>query len=104
MHGGQPGQRGCAYWMRKNEDGTLRKTKLKPSQTIDAKRGERLIIHTPGGGGYGSPSEQVNGQGAKVQTNGHNEPGIVEKIKQTIFQPIANGSLNAYMSAGEQSQ
>jgi 5-oxoprolinase (ATP-hydrolysing) len=58
MHGGENGERGCAYWMRKSANGELRKTKLRPSQTIDAVRGERLIIHTPGGGGYGIAHEQ----------------------------------------------
>jgi 5-oxoprolinase (ATP-hydrolysing) len=93
--------------MRKNEDGTLRKTKMKPSQTIDAKRGERLIIHTPGGGGYGTPPEKqasASSTSAANGVNGHAKEGLIEKIKQTVFHPIANGSLNAYISAGESSQ
>ena len=106
MHGGEPGQRGCSYWMRKNEDGTLRRTKMKPSQTIDAKRGERLIIHTPGGGGYGKPQDIVTKEtnGVTNGVNGHANDSLVEKIKQTIFHPIANGSLNAWQNAAETSQ
>ena len=99
MHGGMPGERGCAYWMRKNQDGSLRKTKLKPSQTINASRGERLIIHTPGGGGYGTPlsAEAVNG------ANGTHAV-VATKETTKVFWPRANGSIAAYQAASEASQ
>lgn len=104
LHGGEPGQRGCAYWMRRNTDGSLRKTKMKPSQTIDALRGERLVIHTPGGGGYGSkkPTSETS---KKVYTNGSHMNGSTPTLNhKTTFYPRANGSINAYQSAGESSQ
>lgn len=87
--------------MRKNPDGTLRKTKLKPSQTINASRGERLIIHTPGGGGYGTPIEEgaiANG------VNGHSAPVAVTQETTKVFWPRANGSIAAYQAASEASQ
>lgn len=99
MHGGMPGQRGCAYWMRKNPDGSLRKTKLKPSQTINATRGERLIIHTPGGGGYGTPVDaKING------VNGNVAPVAITQETTRVFWPRANGSIAAYQAASEASQ
>lgn len=66
MHGGEPGERGCSYWMRKNKDGSLRKVKMKPSQTIEASRGDRLIVHTPGGGGYGAPEDVDADSGSRT--------------------------------------
>lgn len=84
--------------MRKNPDGSLRKTKLKPSQTINASRGERLIIHTPGGGGYGTPlSAGANG------VNG-THPVVATKETTKVFWPRANGSIAAYQAASEASQ
>lgn len=67
MEGGEPGQSGAHYWMRKNRDGTLRKVNLGPrgtflgthsagfgvyssvivTATINVLAGESIIIHTP---------------------------------------------------------
>ena len=49
LEGGQPGGLG-AYWVR-SADG--RKSKLNSKATLGLKRGDTLIIETPGGGGYG---------------------------------------------------
>ena len=51
LEGGQPGGVG-AYWVRR-ADG--RKEKLRSKATLTLKKGDTLIIETPGGGGYGSP-------------------------------------------------
>jgi len=51
--GGGDGQRGINLLI--HEDGTERT--LPGRCTIKAKKGERIVIHTPGGGGWGDPSE-----------------------------------------------
>jgi len=49
LEGGQPGGLG-KYWVRR-KDGSMEKLKSKVSLTL--KKGDTLIIETPGGGGYG---------------------------------------------------
>lgn len=51
IRGGGDGQRGLNLWIR--EDGT--ETILPGRCTIRAKKGQRIVIHTPGGGGWGDP-------------------------------------------------
>ncbi|KAL7421183.1 hypothetical protein Q5752_004068 [Cryptotrichosporon argae] len=57
MNGGGPGQRGATYWMRHAPGGGYRRVKMQPSSACSMKAGERLIIHTPGAGAYGSLDE-----------------------------------------------
>ncbi|GAA6038693.1 hypothetical protein JCM8097_002349 [Rhodosporidiobolus ruineniae] len=98
MHGGLPGERGCSYWDKVMPDGTRRTIKLKPSCTIAPQAGDALIIHTPGGGGYGtSPSPTSNGV-AKPVTNGLKVTGLEEKQHYSR----ANGSVAAYQALQEQ--
>jgi len=52
--GGQPGSLG-AYWVRRRDG---RKEKIGSKATLPLKKGEMLIIETPGGGGYGNPEER----------------------------------------------
>ncbi|KAI5479281.1 5-oxoprolinase (ATP-hydrolyzing) [Pseudohyphozyma bogoriensis] len=86
MHGGGPGQRGCTYWLRQMPDGTRRKIKMKPSPFFKPSRDDRIIIHTPGGGAYGSPDEKA----APVEAPSKG------------FQTRANGSVIQYMQLQEQ--
>jgi 5-oxoprolinase (ATP-hydrolysing) len=51
MSGGMPGKRGRQWLIR--EDGS--KLKLGGADSIEARPGDRLRIHTPGGGGWGRP-------------------------------------------------
>jgi len=53
LMGGKSGALG-AYWV-KRKDG--RRERIKSKATLILKRGDTLIIETPGGGGYGSPEE-----------------------------------------------
>lgn len=85
MHGGGPGERGASYWVRAQPDGSVRKIRLRPSGTVHATRGDKIIMHTPGGGGYGTPGE-FNGS---VLTT------------EKTFVPRANGSVNAWSSMQE---
>lgn len=52
LKGGRPGKRGEQYLMR--EDG--RRQKLKGIDLARVSRNDRLVVLTPGGGGYGPPS------------------------------------------------
>lgn len=51
MRGGAPGKRGVNRWIHKGEESVL---PGKVSITVNA--GDRLVIETPGGGGYGIPN------------------------------------------------
>lgn len=60
MAGGEEGKRGVNIWKRiDQEDGTLRTISLGSKATVKMSAGDRIIINTPGGGGYGTPPDQV---------------------------------------------
>ncbi|KAF5510264.1 Uncharacterized protein CGCS363_v003719 [Colletotrichum siamense] len=59
MAGGEEGQRGVNLWIRKDDtDNTVRTISLGGKATVMMNPGDRIIVQTPGGGGYG-PSEEV---------------------------------------------
>ncbi|RSH93770.1 hypothetical protein EHS25_006418 [Saitozyma podzolica] len=100
MHGGGPGERGATYWMRKSPDGGFRRIKMKPSAACHIKAGERLIIHTPGGGGYGSV-DGANGETTGAMANKKRKivPGATAQYRSTYSR--ANGSLAEYAAMQE---
>lgn len=54
MAGGDDGLRGVNLWIRKDqEDGTVRTISLGGKATAAMNAGDRIIVKTPGGGGYG---------------------------------------------------
>ncbi|KAH3909551.1 hypothetical protein HBH56_157960 [Parastagonospora nodorum] len=59
MAGGEEGKRGLNLWVRKDPiDGTIRTISLGGKATTTMNAGDRIIVMTPGGGGYGpSPSK-----------------------------------------------
>jgi 5-oxoprolinase (ATP-hydrolysing) len=56
--GGEDGSRGKNYWIRKSEEGQYRKLSLGGKCTFKVTKGDRVIIMTPGGGGFGSSESQ----------------------------------------------
>ncbi|KAE8393479.1 Hydantoinase B/oxoprolinase-domain-containing protein [Aspergillus alliaceus] len=59
MAGGQEGQRGENVWIRKDPiTGSTRKVALGPRQTARFQPGDRIVILTPGGGGWGEKPSQ----------------------------------------------
>lgn len=55
LEGGEDGQRGQNIWIRKDPvTGATRKVSLGPRKTSHFSAGDRVIILTPGGGGYGA--------------------------------------------------
>lgn len=87
MAGGADGERGINYLARKMPDGSLRWINVGGSKEVDLKAGDRIMLCTPGGGGYGEEG-QVNG------VNGHAENGV----NGDGFVPRANGRLREYES------
>ena len=75
MEGGEPGERGLNLRTKKTRDGSFRTINLGPRSIFMLQPGERFIINTPGGGGWGSASGQesvdnvsgVNESAAKKQ-------------------------------------
>ncbi|KAK6949159.1 hypothetical protein Daesc_009233 [Daldinia eschscholtzii] len=103
MMGGEPGQCGANYWVQKLEDGSERWVNIGSRGQVDMKEGDRCVIHTPGGGGWGVPEglgedddefdghfELVNGVNG---TNGETK---------TVY-PRAAGSFHTFAAAQEAS-
>lgn len=54
MAGGDEGKRGLNLWIRKDpSDGTTRTMNLGGKATTQMNAGDRIVVQTPGGGGYG---------------------------------------------------
>ena len=56
MAGGEPGAAGLNLYVKKEMDGTERVINIGGKMELSAQPGERILIHTPGGGGWGSSS------------------------------------------------
>ncbi|GAB1212198.1 hypothetical protein ATERTT37_001330 [Aspergillus terreus] len=95
MNGGEPGERGANYWVRRvqNEAGQeeWRWVNMGAKNMVRMEAGDRCVIHTPGGGGWGS-----------VGVNGSAEHAIGTKGGVGYY-PRASGSVSAYMMAQESS-
>ncbi|WRT67612.1 uncharacterized protein IL334_004584 [Kwoniella shivajii] len=59
--GGEEGIRGASYLVKRRRAGGFRTVKLKPAHQIQMLAGEKLIVHTAGAGGWGTPPNKVNG-------------------------------------------
>lgn len=87
MEGGQPGAKGVNSWLRKSQDGSYRRVSLGGKNTAQFGAGDRIVIETPGGGGYGTPRGVAN--------NGQS------KQKDHVFLPRASGSIAERLAAGQ---
>jgi 5-oxoprolinase (ATP-hydrolysing) len=88
LEGGQDGQRGQNIWVRKDPvTGATRQVSLGPRKTSHFAAGDRIVIKTPGGGGYGSKSFERDGQSWKSFADGL----VVPPRDQRAF--LTNGSL-----------
>lgn len=56
MAGGEPAQPGLNLYIKKEHDGKERTINIGGKMELNAQPGERIVIHTPGGGGWGSPT------------------------------------------------
>lgn len=69
MHGGEDGQRGVNLWIRRLESGEERVVSIGGRSSVNIKTGERIIIQTPGGGGWGKIEDQNKEDCTPVNTN-----------------------------------
>jgi 5-oxoprolinase (ATP-hydrolysing) len=85
MAGGHDAMRGKNTWITKSG----RHISVGGKSSVRVQPGDRFVIETPGGGGYGTPG----------QTDG---PMVDESKFMSSFVPIANGSVAATRSLAEQ--
>ncbi|GKZ28562.1 hypothetical protein AbraIFM66950_009453 [Aspergillus brasiliensis] len=58
LAGGEAGQAGLNLYVKKELDGTERVINIGGKLELKVQPGERIVIHTPGGGGWGTPSDE----------------------------------------------
>ncbi|KAL6452409.1 OXP1 5-oxoprolinase [Candida maltosa Xu316] len=58
--GGKDGSRGVNHWYKKLENGEYRKKSLGGKCTVRVGKGDRIVINTPGGGGFGKSDSTIN--------------------------------------------
>lgn len=99
MHGGGPGESGANYWVQKLEDGGERWVNIGSRGQINMKTGDRCVVHTPGGGGWGVPCDEkvysTELDAEAKDTDGH------PHVKSAY--PRAAGSLHNFISEQEAS-
>lgn len=83
MKGGADGKRGLNQWVKANG----RTINLGGKNSVAVSAGDRIIINTPGGGGYGLKGEKKVGEEATS--------------KKTEFIPVANGTVELIRSLGD---
>jgi 5-oxoprolinase (ATP-hydrolysing) len=99
MHGGEDGANGRNFWARKVRDGEgevgengdgFKWIQLPPRGLVEMDAGDRCVVHTPSGGGWGTPVEGVAGNGNSIGKVGD---GVKEQ------EPRAAGSYHNFLSA-----
>ncbi|KAH8599091.1 putative 5-oxoprolinase [Bisporella sp. PMI_857] len=88
MNGGDSGKRGLNQWIK----GTGRTINLGGKNSVRVSAGDRVVINTPGGGGYGRNTET-----SRVMASCEDAP----REATLGFTPIANGSVEIIRSLGE---
>lgn len=56
----EDGSRGVNYWYKKLDNGEYHKKSLGGKCTVRVGKGDRIVIMTPGGGGFGVIDHEVN--------------------------------------------
>ncbi|KAL2866076.1 Hydantoinase B/oxoprolinase-domain-containing protein [Aspergillus lucknowensis] len=91
LAGGEAGQAGLNLYVKKEGDGTERVINIGGKMELEVQPGERVIIHTPGGGGWGTPVEG--------DESGTEPAAGISATSATTFQ--ARGSVYAFSLAAE---
>ncbi|WRT67483.1 uncharacterized protein IL334_004455 [Kwoniella shivajii] len=100
MHGGLPGERGATYLVRKSVNGPgFRKVKLRPSAFTKISAGDRMIVHTPGGGGYGALADEEGNSRPAKRAKVNVVPAAMIQHPKLVSR--ANGSLADYAATQE---
>ncbi|MBS7630053.1 hydantoinase B/oxoprolinase family protein [Candidatus Bathyarchaeota archaeon] len=84
LNGGSPGAAG--EYMLRRADGSM--VKLPSKCTLRVYKGETLLIHTPGGGGYGSPLKRRPEYVLKDVKNGFVTIGSAERVYGVVINPL----------------
>ncbi len=89
LAGGEPGKKGVNLWVKQLDDGTTKTISMGGRACAQMNKGDRVIVQTPGGGGYGTPST------AKQPAESLFEFRVHEKFirKPELFQARASGSV-----------
>lgn len=85
IEGGEDGKRGLNQWVKKNG----RTINIGGKNSVVVEAGDRVVINTPGGGGYGR----------KTATATSGIENLLQAVKE--FVPIAGGTVEAIRSMGE---
>ncbi|KAK5113567.1 hypothetical protein LTR85_010795 [Meristemomyces frigidus] len=97
MIGGEPGGLGANYWAKKNVDGTYRWLSIGSRGQVDLAAGDRYVVHTPGGGGWGRGDE------TELETIASRADSKVSVIETDVVlqeqYPRATGSLHSFVAA-----
>ncbi|PGH05604.1 hypothetical protein AJ79_06771 [Helicocarpus griseus UAMH5409] len=94
LAGGECGQAGLNLYIKKEKDGKERVINIGAKMELNVQPGERIIIHTPGGGGWGTPTDGPSTT-PKVIVNGNSAP-------RTAFEP--RGSVHTFTTNAEAAQ
>ncbi|KUL81801.1 hypothetical protein ZTR_11428 [Talaromyces verruculosus] len=89
MAGGESGQAGLNLYVRKEHDGSERTINIGGKMELNVQPGERIVINSPGGGAWGSPSDAVEVI-----------PGNI--ARKNVFEP--RGSVHAFTAMAEAAQ
>ncbi|PWY83243.1 hypothetical protein BO94DRAFT_519956 [Aspergillus sclerotioniger CBS 115572] len=90
LAGGEAGQAGLNLYVKKELDGTERVINIGGKMELKVQPGERIIIHTPGGGGWGAPSEEDS-----IPISSGNNP----ELNRVGFEP--RGSVHNFSATAE---
>lgn len=58
LEGGQPAKMGINTWVKQTQTGQTRRVNLGGKAAVHMSAGDRLVLQTPGGGGWGVSSEE----------------------------------------------
>ncbi|CAJ2501147.1 Uu.00g040000.m01.CDS01 [Anthostomella pinea] len=100
---GENGESGANYWVQKTDDGDgERWINIGSRGQVDMKEGDRCVIHTPGGGGWGAfEDDEVDGE-VDGAANGVMDGALVNgETPAKIAYPRATGSFHTYAAAQE---
>ena len=100
--GGEPGASGANYWVQKQEDGSERWVNIGSRGQVDMKEGDRCVIHTPGGGGWGVPDD-LEDDDEELEVKATNGVNGTNGTKEKIAYPRATGSFHTFSAAQDAS-
>ncbi|KAI1495434.1 Hydantoinase B/oxoprolinase-domain-containing protein [Biscogniauxia marginata] len=100
MMGGENGESGANYWVQKTDVGE-RWINIGARGQVDMKEGDRCVIHTPGGGGWGTRRSELNGELDGDVNDQANYVGGNGPAAANVAYYRATGSFHTYVAAQE---